>query len=65
MTNVNPIVEEVLPLASAMIESMRPYNSTPMGIADLIDNSIFANATRVWLTFNSSEADSFKSIKWP
>ena len=33
-----------------------------MGIADLIDNSIFAGATRVWLNFNWSGADSFISI---
>ena len=57
------MTEEVPPSASAMIESMRAYGySTPMGIADLIDNSIFAGATRVWLNFHWSGADSFISI---
>ena len=42
MPNVSSMTEEVPPPASAMIESMRAYGySTPMGIADLIDNSIF------------------------
>jgi hypothetical protein len=63
MSDVNWTTEEVPPPASAMIESMRAYGySTPMGIADLIDNSIFAGATRVWLNFNWSGADSFISI---
>jgi hypothetical protein len=63
MPNVSSMTEEVPPPASAMIESMRAYGySTPMGIADLIDNSIFAGATRVWLNFNWSGADSFISI---
>ena len=57
------MAEEVPPPASAMIESMRAYGySTPMAIADLIDNSIFAGATRVWLSFHWSGADSFISI---
>ena len=63
MPNVSSMTEDVPPSASAMIESMRAYGySTPMAIADLIDNSIFAGASRVWLSFHWSGADSFISI---
>jgi hypothetical protein len=63
MPNVSPMTEEVPPPASAMIESIRAHGySTPMGIADLIDNTIFAVATRVWLNFHWSGTDSFISI---
>ena len=42
--------DEVAPDASAMIESMRAYGYTlPTAIADLIDNSIAAGCTTVWL----------------
>lgn len=55
--------DEVAPDASAMIESMRAYGYTlPSAIADLIDNSIAACATTVWLYFQWSGADSWITI---
>lgn len=55
--------EEVPPEASSMIESMRAYGYTlPTAIADLIDNSIAAECTTVWLQFYWSGADSWISI---
>jgi len=48
MPDLNSMTEEVPPPVSAMIESMRAHGySTPMAIADLIDNSIFASAIRI------------------
>lgn len=55
--------DEVAPDASAMIESMRAYGYTlPSAIADLIDNSIAAGATGVWLRFQWSGADSWIAV---
>ena len=52
--------DEVAPDASAMIESMRAYGYTlPAAIADLIDNSIAAGCSTVWLEFQWSGADSW------
>lgn len=46
-----------------MIESMRAYGySVPTAIADLVDNSIAAQATHVWLQFHWSGANSFISV---
>ena len=55
--------EEVPPEASSMIESMRAYGYTlSTAIADLIDNSIAAECTTVWLHFHWSGADSWIAI---
>lgn len=55
--------DEVAPNASAMIESMRAYGYTlPTAIADLIDNSIAADCSSVWLQFHWSGAESWVSI---
>ncbi|HET7552708.1 MAG TPA: ATP-binding protein [Gemmatimonadaceae bacterium] len=55
--------DEVAPNASAMIESMRAYGYTlPAAIADLIDNSIAAGCSTVWLRFNWSGADSWVTV---
>jgi hypothetical protein len=52
--------DEVAPDASAMIESMRAYGYTlSAAIADLIDNSIAAGCSTVWLHFQWSGADSW------
>ncbi|MEX2670891.1 MAG: ATP-binding protein [Phycisphaeraceae bacterium] len=53
----------VPPSASAMIESMRAYGySLPVAIADLIDNSISAGASNVWLTFHWGGQDSWIAV---
>jgi hypothetical protein len=55
--------DEVAPDASAMIESMRAYGYTiPTAVADLVDNSIAAGATQVWLHFHWSGTDSWVTI---
>jgi hypothetical protein len=55
--------DEVAPDASAMIESMRAYGYTlPSAIADLIDNSIAAGATGVWLQFQWAGSDSWITV---
>jgi hypothetical protein len=46
-----------------MIESMRAYGySVPAAIADLVDNSIAANAKNLWLQFHWSGAGSWISV---
>ena len=54
----------VQPRASAMIESFRDlgYN-LPTAIADLVDNSITANAKNIWLTFYWNGSGSHVAIR--
>jgi hypothetical protein len=53
----------VPPAASAMIESLRAYGYSPStAIADIIDNSITANARNVWIQFQWAGEDSYISI---
>jgi len=55
--------DDVAPDASAMIESMRAHGYTlPSAVADLIDNSIAANARHVWLDFHWNGADSWVTV---
>lgn len=55
--------DDVAPDASAMIESMRAYGYTlSTAIADLVDNSIAAGCTTVWLHFEWAGADSWVAI---
>jgi hypothetical protein len=51
--------EEVEPRASSLVESLRAFGYSPeAALADLIDNSITAEASNVWLEFlwNGSES---------
>ncbi len=55
--------EVVQPRAAALIESLRAFGYTlPTALADLIDNSIVANADNVWLHFEWSGGDSYISV---
>jgi hypothetical protein len=55
--------DDVAPDASAMIESMRAYGYTlSTAVADLVDNSIAAGCTTVWLQFEWAGADSWVTI---
>lgn len=55
--------EEVAPDPSAMIESLRAYGYTlSTAVADLIDNSIAARATTVWVQMQWNGADSWLAI---
>jgi hypothetical protein len=59
--SMNDIVE---PRASAMIESLRAFGyNIQTAIADLIDNSISAGATNIWLSFCWDGANSHISIR--
>ena len=66
--NLNPCFlvmkyDNIPPAPSAMLESMRAYGySLPMAVADLIDNSISASASTVWLNFHWGGPDSWISI---
>jgi hypothetical protein len=56
--------EVVEPNAAAMIESMRAVGYTPQAaIADLIDNSLSAQARNVWLTFFWDGTTSYISVR--
>lgn len=58
-----PLYEDVPPDASAMIESMRAYGYTlSTAIADLIDNSIAAEAGHVWIRLHWAGPDSWISV---
>ncbi len=53
----------VRPEAAAMAEALRAFGySTPTAIADLVDNSIFAEASRVDIRFHWSGADSYIAL---
>jgi Histidine kinase-, DNA gyrase B-, and HSP90-like ATPase len=48
-----PEWDEIPPHAASLIEGLRSFGyNLPMAIADLIDNSIFSGAKRVWLQFH-------------
>lgn len=52
------------PRASAMVESLRAVGYSPQtAVADLIDNSIAAGASNIWINFWWSGQDSFVSIR--
>src|SRR5690348_3705591 len=52
------------PRASAMIESLRAFGySLEAAVADLIDNSISASASNVWLSFKWEGEDSTVAIQ--
>jgi hypothetical protein len=54
----------VEPRASAMVESFRAFGySLPTAIADLVDNSITADAKNVWLTFAWDGTESYVSLR--
>ena len=54
------LYEEVPPRADAMIASMRAMGyDLPMAIADLIDNSISANARNIWIKYQWIGQDSW------
>ena len=54
-----PTYELAPPLAGALVESLRGVGySVGTALADLIDNSISANAKRIWLTFRFAGAQS-------
>src|SRR5262249_11768465 len=53
----------VVPDAPAMIESLRAFGYNPQtAIADLLDNSISAEAANIWLQFFWDGPESFISI---
>ncbi len=56
--------EEVSPNAYAMVASMRAigYN-LPMAIADIIDNSISAEAKNIWIDFDWANGDPWIRVK--
>jgi hypothetical protein len=57
------LYDDVAPDASSMIESMRAYGYTlPTAIADLVDNSIAAGCSTIWLQFQWAGADSWITI---
>ena len=61
--NTEPIYEILAPAPSAMIESLRAVGySLATAIADIVDNSISADAKNVWITFEWDGGDSFVSI---
>ncbi|MCK4790053.1 MAG: ATP-binding protein, partial [Desulfobacteraceae bacterium] len=56
-------VEIAEPHAGAMIESLRAFGyDLRTATADLIDNSVFAEAKNVWIYFHWNGADSFIRI---
>jgi hypothetical protein len=57
-------IQEAEPEASSMIETFRAigYN-IETAIADIVDNSISANAKNVWINFNWKGAQTYLSIK--
>lgn len=57
---MEPTTQEVPPDPAAMIESMRAFGySLPAAVADLVDNSISAEASSVDITFHWSGSDSW------
>lgn len=55
--------EEVPPLAGSLAEGLRAFSySLPSAIADLVDNSISADARNVWIQFDWDGSDSVVSV---
>lgn len=55
--------EEVPPVAGSLAESLRAFSySLPSAIADLVDNSISADARNVWIQFDWDGPDSVVSV---
>lgn len=53
-----------IPEASSMIETFRAIGYSPeTAIADIIDNSLSAGASRVWVNFEWKGADSWLTIR--
>ncbi len=51
--------DDAPPRAAALVESLRAFGyELPTALADLVDNSIFANARHVWLHFHWAGAQS-------
>lgn len=56
--------DNAVPRASAMIESLRAFGyDLPTALADLVDNSINAGASRVWLNFHWDGANSCIALR--
>ena len=63
MTYKSDEYDNCMPDASAMIESMQAHGYTlASAIADLVDNSIAAKASKIWIDFNWEKEDSYISI---
>jgi len=61
--NTNDNYEDCPPKADAMINSLRAFGyDLSMAIADLIDNSIFANAKNIWIRYGWNEGNPWISI---
>ena len=59
-----PDFESSPPEPAALLEALRAFGySLPTAIADLIDNSISASASNVWVNFNWDGSSSFIAIK--
>lgn len=57
-------MEDVPPDPAALIESMRAFGyRLPTAIADLIDNSITARASNIWVDFQWAGRDSWISVR--
>src|SRR5437867_12415986 len=51
--------DETPPRAASLVESLRAFGyELPTALADLVDNSITAEAKRIWIDFYWSGADS-------
>ena len=58
-----PNFDLVEPRASALIQSLRAFGyNLPTAVADLVDNSIAAGATNIWLRTWWSGADSYLAL---
>lgn len=64
MNNLNNFIsEETPPKASAMINTFRAFGyNLQTAIADIIDNSISANAENIWVNYEWKGSDSWVSI---
>src|SRR5438309_3045379 len=59
----SPMDEEVEPRASSLVESLRAFGYSPAAaLADLVDNSITARASNVWIRFFWAGRDSFITV---
>jgi hypothetical protein len=55
--------EEAAPRAGALVESLRSFGYSPeTAVADLIDNSVSAGATRIDLSFSWDKDDSYVAV---
>lgn len=62
-TNTSAAGEEIAPIPGDLVESLRDFGYTlPSALADLVDNSLTANAKEIYVHLEANGADSYVAV---